>query len=1114
MSQSGGPFDPYYQWLGIPPEEQPPNHYRLLGIRLFEDNSSVIQNAADRQMVHLRTFQNGPRAAASQKLLNEVSAARVCLLTAEKRAVYDTQLRATFVVPPAPAPPRLPDAADESEPQPQAEGPWQRTPGSLPVQKSRIRRKSGRGRRRPWGALTLVMLATVAAATAGWYYLVYEPSRQAQLILRWPRTERESAQLQIDGQTWDWTPDVIEQNDDEIVLRSKPGSHRVQIERNGFHTIDETVELEAGSATELVVSFVAEQSQGSLTLRWPASNRDGIVLEINGAPFDWQSRATTKSEDEVRFALEAGEYLLRMKRGEKIILERTFTVKPGKHVNLATLPTLGRIVLRWPEAYREGATLEIDGESVDLKGPRVSAHPETIEVTAPQGERSIHVVLPDGRIVDEKCEVFATRRTEVDINKVISEPIHVVLKWPAAERQDAVLDVDGHTVVLTSDSVRSDDEQVTIELAAGEHVVKIVRKDGRAFEARVDGAQPEQHVTVTWGGPPSTAPPSEQQQTLLEEFRKEYKTWKEYTAWDAEKDPEKKRELGRLWLARMESVGSRMTAKSVKQWVAYDELIRHAVAEEEFVHAHTALTGTVGADLFTGSDRKEREDLIWNGALKATRIDDLLDFLRVSRSGGRKLSEQEQATVVARLTDAPQVATDFGTLGDQVRELQQTELLSAETACQALVTIYVKAAQSAPETTTRLALDLSERMLALAPAVFESDLPDVGARVNELILALNLVRRKSFKDVGADDAAKGRLEKVEEGLKKLREWESQSANVRNARKAIADGQGSPADQKLVGFWLLQMGRYPESLPFLAASEDAGLAAIAAPLPPTAKELAARADAVEQESKKRGYSRRHEEALQDLARYVRETAIKTKDDSLQPAERDALQKRLSATENERRELNNRRFPKGEWRDLTELISAEELRERVSQVGGGKWKLREDGAILTGGTAPARIDLPVVLEGSYSVRFACLRSATGDIVVHLPVGDGSVVFVLGAPARNSGLQLIDGKKVDDAANPSRIPRAELSVAPAKPVGIEVHVEIERVDTQSPKRRKQTEGKDWATISVKALGDKTPAMRSVSLAASAFSPPKVGDAALVSVGITAPPDATLLSIQLMRR
>ena len=52
-------FNPYHVWLGIPPEEQPANHYRLLGIRLFESNGDVIDSAADRQMAHLRTFQGG-----------------------------------------------------------------------------------------------------------------------------------------------------------------------------------------------------------------------------------------------------------------------------------------------------------------------------------------------------------------------------------------------------------------------------------------------------------------------------------------------------------------------------------------------------------------------------------------------------------------------------------------------------------------------------------------------------------------------------------------------------------------------------------------------------------------------------------------------------------------------------------------------------------------------------------------------------------------------------------------------------------------------------------------------------------------------------------------------
>lgn len=92
----GQPFDPYYQWLSIPAEEQPAHHYRLLGTRVFEDNADVIQHAADQRMAHLRTLQSGRHAALSQRLLNEVAAARVCLLNPAKKAAYDAELRASL----------------------------------------------------------------------------------------------------------------------------------------------------------------------------------------------------------------------------------------------------------------------------------------------------------------------------------------------------------------------------------------------------------------------------------------------------------------------------------------------------------------------------------------------------------------------------------------------------------------------------------------------------------------------------------------------------------------------------------------------------------------------------------------------------------------------------------------------------------------------------------------------------------------------------------------------------------------------------------------------------------------------------------------------------------
>jgi tetratricopeptide (TPR) repeat protein len=88
-----GPFDAYHIWLGIPRKNQPPNHYCLLGIELFEASPEAIVNAADQRMAHLRGFQNGPHSALSQTLLNRVAAAKVCLLDPVKKAGYDQAMR-------------------------------------------------------------------------------------------------------------------------------------------------------------------------------------------------------------------------------------------------------------------------------------------------------------------------------------------------------------------------------------------------------------------------------------------------------------------------------------------------------------------------------------------------------------------------------------------------------------------------------------------------------------------------------------------------------------------------------------------------------------------------------------------------------------------------------------------------------------------------------------------------------------------------------------------------------------------------------------------------------------------------------------------------------------
>ncbi|HVA46132.1 MAG TPA: hypothetical protein VNH11_07135 [Pirellulales bacterium] len=109
-------FDSYHKWLGIPAWEQPPNHYRLLGLTNFESDPDVIESAADQRMAHVRTFQSSVHSAQSQRLLNELAVAKLCLLNAERKYAYDTELmskqRSPLVAPQAKWPVIIPKAVD------------------------------------------------------------------------------------------------------------------------------------------------------------------------------------------------------------------------------------------------------------------------------------------------------------------------------------------------------------------------------------------------------------------------------------------------------------------------------------------------------------------------------------------------------------------------------------------------------------------------------------------------------------------------------------------------------------------------------------------------------------------------------------------------------------------------------------------------------------------------------------------------------------------------------------------------------------------------------------------------------------------------------------------
>ena len=86
-------FDPYEEWLGISPFEPPPNHYRLLGLRPFEDSVDVIQQTVIRLMARIKGLAADQPESVTRRVLADLSTARDCLVNAETRAAYDRMLR-------------------------------------------------------------------------------------------------------------------------------------------------------------------------------------------------------------------------------------------------------------------------------------------------------------------------------------------------------------------------------------------------------------------------------------------------------------------------------------------------------------------------------------------------------------------------------------------------------------------------------------------------------------------------------------------------------------------------------------------------------------------------------------------------------------------------------------------------------------------------------------------------------------------------------------------------------------------------------------------------------------------------------------------------------------
>lgn len=93
-------MNPYKEWLGIPddklPESGPPDHYELLRLRRFEDDQAKIEGNYRKLNGHVRQYAAGQYMEESQKLLNEIAKAMLCLTDPEAKRDLDESMGREF----------------------------------------------------------------------------------------------------------------------------------------------------------------------------------------------------------------------------------------------------------------------------------------------------------------------------------------------------------------------------------------------------------------------------------------------------------------------------------------------------------------------------------------------------------------------------------------------------------------------------------------------------------------------------------------------------------------------------------------------------------------------------------------------------------------------------------------------------------------------------------------------------------------------------------------------------------------------------------------------------------------------------------------------------------
>jgi hypothetical protein len=211
-------FDPYYELLGIDKQYRPPHHYALLGLDLFESDPKKIDEAATDRMSRLQDLANSELVDHSQRLLNELSAARRCLLNFSQKAAYDEALQSRQ------------KRAKQSATKAPAATKQEQTKRQLIIIGSSI--------------VFLLCVATFMFSGEK-----SPPPEKFNLIVDWPLEAREGGTFLIDS-----NPHPLPVTDPMRIFVAE-GRHRLMFRRPGFRNISQPIEF-TGKPVRLKLQWI------------------------------------------------------------------------------------------------------------------------------------------------------------------------------------------------------------------------------------------------------------------------------------------------------------------------------------------------------------------------------------------------------------------------------------------------------------------------------------------------------------------------------------------------------------------------------------------------------------------------------------------------------------------------------------------------------------------------------------------------------------------------------------------------------------------------------------------------------------------------------------------